>query len=324
MKLINEIKGRPKALIAPGAVAALLIVLGVSPALTSSYTTIMISSIIMYIIMSLSWSMFSGATGYISLASAAFFGIGVYVSAFLGRQLPVPLLMLIGGAGSFAVAVLIGAVTLRLRGVYFTIFTLGLVELMKHLMLYIEITVFGIRGRFVVACSPVSIFYYLFILLLLVLAASVLIKRSRFGMALVCIAEGEDAAMHIGINATGVKILAFGISSFAMGAAGAAMATRWSYIDPYIAFGTTMSFMPVLMVIFGGKQNILGPLVGAAVFAYLQELLITKIPYIYMIAFGLIMIAAILFMPRGIVGVVQSIAGRRKGREGKKHADLAG
>jgi len=199
------------------------------------------------------------------------------------------------------------------------------VELFKHLMLYIEITVFRTRGRFVIACAPVKIFYYLFILLVVVIAGTAAIKRSRFGMALVCIAEGEDAAMHIGINSTAVKILAFAISSFAMGAAGAAMATRWSYIDPYIAFSTSMSFMPVLMVIFGGKQNILGPLLGAAVFAYLQELLITKIPYIYMLAFGMIMVAAILFMPNGIVGLVRDIGGKNKRKEAvQKDADIAG
>ena len=88
-----------------------------------------------------------------------------------------------------------------------------------------------------------------------------------------------------------------------------------------IAFNANYSFLPVLMVIFGGSQNLLGPIIGAAVFAYLQELLTTKFPYIYMLAMGVIMIAAILFMPRGILGVVKDAAARvRKRKEAGKDA----
>jgi branched-chain amino acid transport system permease protein len=112
-----------------------------------------------------------------------------------------------------------------------------------------------------------------------------------------------------------VKVLAFTISAFAMGAAGAAMATRWTYIDPGIAFNANYSFLPVLMVIFGGSQNLLGPMIGASVFAYLQELLTTKFPYIYMLAMGVIMIAAILFMPKGILGVIHNLAAKLRKRK---------
>ena len=164
-------------------------------------------------------------------------------------------------------------------------------------------------------------FYALYVLLIVMLVAIIAIRHSRFGKALTCIAEGEDAAQHIGINSTRMKILCFAVSSFAMGAAGAAMATRWSYIDPGIAFNANYSFLPVLMVIFGGSQNLLGPIIGAAVFAYLQELLTTKFPYIYMLAMGVIMIAAILFMPRGILGVVHDLAAKvRKRKEAGKDA----
>ena len=265
--------------------------------------------------------MFSGATGYISLATAAFFGLGVYTSAMLGDYLPLPMLMLLGGVAASVLAFLIGVITLRLRGVYFTIFTLGVVKLLEVLILYLEIHLNDTRGRFVVSYSFTDVFYALYVLLILLLIAIIVIKRSRFGKALTCIAEGEDAAQHIGINSTRVKVLCFAISSFAMGAAGAAMATRWSYIDPGIAFNANYSFLPVLMVIFGGAQNLLGPIIGAAVFAYLQELLTTEFPYIYMLAMGIIMILAILFMPRGILGVVEDLRAKaRKRKEAEQDA----
>ncbi len=320
-KLLNEYRATPKKAVLPAAVAAALVFLAFLPGLTKPYTTIMLGSVIMYVILSLGWNMFSGATGYISLATAAFFGLGVYTSAMLGEYMPLPLLMLVGGVAASALAVLIGVITLRLRGVYFTIFTLGVVKLLEVLILYLEIHINGTRGRFVVSYSYTYVFYALYVLLIVMLIAIIAIRRSRFGKALTCIAEGEDAAQHIGINSTRMKILCFAVSSFAMGAAGAAMATRWSYIDPGIAFNANYSFLPVLMVIFGGSQNLLGPIIGAAVFAYLQELLTTKFPYIYMLAMGVIMIAAILFMPRGILGVVHDLAAKvRKRKEAGKDA----
>jgi branched-chain amino acid transport system permease protein len=221
--------------------------------------------------------------------------------------------MLLGGAISFVIAFLIGAITLKLRGVYFTIFTFGLVELLKNIVKWLEMRFSGRQGRPVVAIDPYTVFYYLLIVLVLVLLASYLIKRSRFGLALQGIGENEDAATHIGINTTLVKILAFSISSFAIGACGAAMATRWSYIDPVIAFNPLMSFLPVLMAIFGGLSSIAGPLIGAAVFAYLTELLITKFGYYYMLTIGIIMIVAILFLPNGLIGLVAQL---RKSRTG--------
>lgn len=323
MKLLKEYKAAPRKAVFAVLVIAALAVLGASPSFTKPYATIMFGTIIMYIILSLSWNMFSGTTGYVSLATAAFFGVGVYVSAFFGNSLPLPMLMLVGGVFTFVLALLVGAITLRLKGVYFTIFTLGIVKLLEQLMLYLEITINKTRGRFVVSYSFTEVFYWLFALMVLVIAGSLFIKRTRFGKALQCIAEGEDAAMHIGINSTSVKVIAFAVSSFAVGAAGAAMATRWTYIDPYIAFNTNYSFLPVLMVIFGGKQHTFGPLIGAVLFAYIQEILITDFPYVYMLAFGIIMIVAILFMPNGILGVIENIVGKIKGRR-TGNADITG
>ena len=276
------------------------------------------SAVIMYIILALSWTIFSAPTGYVSLATAAFFGLGIYFAAIFSEVLPLPVLMLAGGALAFIVAMLMGAITLRLRGVYFTIFTFGLVELLKSLMLFIELSTTGKRGRMVASSSNMTAYYYLLALLAVVIIVAFIIKRSRFGKALVSIGESEDAAAHIGINTTRTKLLAFAIGSFFMGAVGAVMATRWTYIDPGIAFNSLYSFLPVLMVIFGGMNNLVGPIIGAAVFAYLQELLIVKFPSFYMIGIGLIMIVAILFLPRGLVGLGLDIIRWIKGRINKQ------
>ena len=277
------------------------------------------SAVIMYIILSLSWTIFSAPTGYVSLATAAFFGLGIYFAAVFSESLPLPVLMLAGGTSAFIVALVMGAITLRLRGVYFTIFTFGLVELLRSFVLWFELQTSGKRGRFVASSSNVTVYYYLLGLLAFVIIVAFVIKRSRFGKALVSIGESEDAAAHIGINTTLVKVIAFAIGSFFMGAVGAAMATRWTYIDPGIAFNSLYSFLPVLMVIFGGMDNLAGPIIGATVFAYLQEFLIVRIPSAYMIGIGLVMVIAILFLPRGLVGLgldlvhaVQAVFGKKK------------
>jgi branched-chain amino acid transport system permease protein len=99
-----------------------------------------------------------------------------------------------------------------------------------------------------------------------------------------------------------------------MGAAGAIMATRWTYIDPRIAFNPLLSFMPVLMAIFGGLGQLYGPILGAAIFTYLEEFLITRFPYYYMLLFGVTLLVVIRFMPHGLQGVIEKwYRGKKRG-----------
>jgi branched-chain amino acid transport system permease protein len=259
----------------------------------------------MYVTITVSWTIFSGPTHYISLASAAFFGVGVYTSAMLGQVILLPVVIVIGGLVSFILALFIGLLTLRLRGMYFIIFTFSISELIRNFLLWWETNVAGTVGRWVIIVDHTTVYYIILVILVIALLIAYLIRCSRFGLALKSIGEEEDAATHIGINATIVKTIAFAISAFFMGATGAIMATRWTYIDPRIAFDPLLSFMPVLMAIFGGTRQLYGPVLGAAIFAYLEEILTTKFPYYYMLLFGSILIIVILFLPHGMVGLVQ-------------------
>jgi len=274
------------------------------PLYAQPYLVILLTSIIMYTIITVSWAIFSGPTRYISLASAAFFGVGVYVSAMLGQVLPLPVVIAIGGLVSFMLALFIGLLTLRLRGMYFIIFTFGISELIRHSLLWWESNFTGTVGRWVIVVDHTTVYYVMLVIFVMVLLTAYLIRRSKYGLALRSIGEYEEAATHIGINATVIKTTVFAISAFFMGSAGAIMATRWTYIDPRIAFDPLFSFMPVLMAIFGGTGQLYGPIFGAALFAYLEEILITKFPYYYMLIFGTILIIVILFLPSGLVGLI--------------------
>jgi branched-chain amino acid transport system permease protein len=302
---MDRITVTSKSFWAPGFLLVILALLATSPLYTPSYFVVMASSIFMYIVITVSWVIFSGPTGYISLASAAFFGVGIYTSALAGRALPLLLVIGIGGLASFALALLVGALTLRLRGIYFVMFTFGLVELLLHFVLWWEVSITGTTGRVVPSIGNTTVYYLMLIVFAILMVTAYLIRHSKYGLALQSIGDNEEAAAHRGINVTAFKTITFALSAFFMGAAGAIMATRWTYIDPKIAFNPLISFMPVLMAIFGGMGQLYGPVIGAAIFTYLEEFLITKLPYHYMLIFGIIMVIAILYLPNGLVGLAQ-------------------
>ena len=292
-----------------GVLGLLVIVFGLLAALPSfgsQYAIILGTDIMLYIILAVSWALFSGPTGYISLAPAAFCGVGIYTSALLGMSLPLPATIGVAALVTCALALVVGAVTLRLRGMYFAIFTFGLVELIKNLVNWYETSITNTRGRFVVLVDSDTCFYFMFGILVVLMIAAYLFRRSRFGLALQSIGENEDAAAHSGVNVTLLKVVTFAASASFMGAAGAVIATRLTYIDPQSAFNAAeYSFMPVVMAIFGGMGQLFGPVVGATVFAYLKEKLITEYPYYYMLVVGIILVLVVVYLPNGLVGLLQ-------------------
>ena len=296
----------------------ILLLLATLPLYATRYSVVLLTTIFMYVILTVSWTMFSGPTGYVSLAPAAFFGAGVYASALLGFVLPLPAIIVIGALSSACLALLVGALTLRLRGIYFVMFTFGLVELLLHFVLWWEVNITGTTGRVVPTLDNTTVYYLMLTILVIVILIEYLIKHSRFGLALKSIGECEEAAAHTGVNVTALKITTFAVSAFFMGAAGAVMATRWTYIDPRIAFNPILSFLPVLMAIFGGMGQLYGPVIGAVIFTYLEEFLITRFPYHYMLIFGIIMVLAILYLSEGLVGLTQKLWNRISG---VKYAD---
>jgi branched-chain amino acid transport system permease protein len=297
---------------------AILLLLGFLPNYGWEYGVTLFSNFLVFIILTISWTIFSGATGYISLATAAFYGLGIYAGALFypaaGNQYPLFVVVLIAGAASFVLALFFGAITLRLKGIYFAMFTFGLVLFFKEVIFYWEIVVEGTRGRLVALESNETVYYYLLGIFILTMLVAYLIRRSKYGLALQSIGENEEAAAHTGVNVTMVKILTFAISAVFMGATGVIMATKATYVDPGTAFNPMMSFSPALMAIFGGMGNMWGPAIGAVIFTYIQEILQTgSLKNYYMLIFGAILIATILYLPSGLMGLIQNVWKRIKG-----------
>ena len=290
-----------------GFLILILIFLAAFPLYGGSYYMLVLTTILMYIVLAVSWAMFSGPTGYMSLATAAFFGVGIYIGTILGEELPLLVAVAAGGLGCFILALLVGLATLRLKGIYFAIFTFGLLMFLSELILYLEINIGGSRGRHVFPASDEAVFYIMLGICVATLLTAYFIRRSRLGLAMQSIGGNEEAAAHMGVNTTRVKVLTFAISAIFMGAAGAIMAPSLIYIDPVIAFNMRYSFMPVLMAVFGGMGQFYGPVIGAAVFAYTERVLRIQYPHHYMLTFGIILILVILFLPGGLVGLIQKL-----------------
>lgn len=293
-----------------GKVTLVFIVLGVAalavvPRFIPAYAGITLITVLMYAILTLSWAMFSGPTNYVSLATAALFGTGVYISAVLGQALPLPALVLVGGLAAFVLALGIGALTLRLRGVYFILFTFGVTALIRALVQWYEARFTLTVGRHVVGAGTETIYWFILGIFAVTLVASFLLRSSSVGIALRGIGQDEDTARHSGVPVTRIKVLAFAFSAIFMGATGAVMATRWRYIDPTIAFNPLISFLPVLMAIFGGTYRLGGPILGAAIFVMLQEVLITEYPFVYMLLLGVTLVAVVVYLPGGLLALAE-------------------
>ena len=296
-----------------GVIALAIIVLSFLPGFSDTYTPLFFSWIMTYCVLAVSWSFFSGKTGYISLATASFYGIGMYVQAFVGRQFPLAVTLLIAAVAALIVGLIIGVVTLRLRGIYFTIFTFGLSLFMNNFMNWYEGVITRTKGRMVKPYSNETVFYALLIILAITIIAILILNKSKFGLSLKCIGQSEDSAQHLGVRTTMTKVVAFAITAAPVGAVGAMMSSKIAYIDPNISFNLNTSFFPVLMAIFGGMRSTYGPVLGAVVFYLLQDYLLREMTNWYMIIFGAVMVIVMLVMPKGLFGVVESLIAKKRG-----------
>lgn len=260
-----------------------------------------------YVTLASAWGLFSGRTGYVSLATVAFFGIGAYTVAVLSEALPYPLVLLVALIIGMGVALLVGLATLRLAGVYFVIFSFGLAELIRQLVTWYETTVNGTLGRYIfLPFGPQQIYWQLLALAAATLFLTWWVQRSRLGLALKVIADDEVVASHIGIDIARTKIVLFVVSAGIMTLVGAIQSPRWTYVEPAIVFNPTVSFMALIMALFGGETRLWGPTLGAIPLFLLFEWLSANFPNHYSILLGVLFIVIVFLLPQGVAGLFRS------------------
>lgn len=268
-----------------------------------------------YVVLASAWALFSGPTRYVSLATVAFFGIGAYTVAVLSEALPYWAVLLVAAGIGLCVALVVGLATLRLAGVYFVIFTFGLAELIRQLVTWYEVNVTGTLGRYIfLPISPEQIYWQLLGLAAITIAIGWFISRSRLGLALKVIGDDETVAAHTGINIAGVKLALFAVSATIITLVGAIQAPRWTYVEPSIVFNPTISFLTLIMALLGGANRLWGPALGAIPLFLLFEWLSANFPNHYSIILGLMFIAIVFVVPRGVLARVENLLKRtRKG-----------
>jgi branched-chain amino acid transport system permease protein len=298
-------------------VAAAFVLLAGLPYLNNGYLLSLAIGVAMYTVLATSWALFSGPTHYISLATAAFYGLGAYVAAAGIGVIPYPVLVALAGLAGGVVAAVVGLTTLRLSGVYFVIFTLGLAELVRQIVTWVQNNLTGSRGMYVLTDITERIIYWeLLALAALVYLIGWLVARSRLGFALRIIGNDEVVAAHVGINSAASKLALFVISGIFAGAVGAVMAPRFTYIEPSLAFTPELSFQVVIMALLGGVHRLWGPLVGVIPFTILWELIAAHFPTQTVLLLGVAFLLIVYLIPNGVVGRIESalkLAGRSTG-----------
>ncbi len=253
------------------------------------------------------WNIIGGFTGYASFGNSVFFGLGSYGTAIamVQWQLPFGVGLIFGVLLSVLFALVMGLPVLRLRGHYFAIATLALSQVMTAIVSNLEIA--GRNTGLVLPLLNGDVLFYELSLAVLVLATLVVfwISRSRFGFGLIAIRENEDAAASMGINTTLYKVLAFALAGVFSALAGGIHAYWITFIDPVSAFDLSLNVKMIIMTVFGGPGSVLGPVIGAFVLSSISETLSTEVSSVASLFFGIVIIAAVVFMPRGLADLIR-------------------
>jgi branched-chain amino acid transport system permease protein len=299
---------RRRATAAIGALGVLVAVLATIPWLISDYGLSLMVNVVGYLVLTIAWALFSGTTRLISLATSAFFGVGMYAVAILIKLMPLYATFAVAIGIGAALALVVGVLTLRISGMFFVIFSFGLSEMIRELMVWWEINQTHTMGRYVfVPFDTTMIYEHLLGLAVLVFLVGWLLRRSRLGLALLVIGEDETVARQVGINVPFAKVTIFIVSAMFMTLTGALMAPRFGFINPNFAFNPLVSFQVVIMAILGGLQRLWGPVLGVIPLIILSEQLQTEFPFWYSVLLGLVFMVIVYFLPRGLTGLLEDL-----------------
>jgi branched-chain amino acid transport system permease protein len=293
------------------ALLLVIVSLAMLPLIGGAYALRLGTIACLYAILALSWNVVGGLAGYPSFATAAFFGFGAYATGvLLDRGLALPIAVLATFFACFVLAALLGAVLLRLRGHYFAIASLSLVEVLRELVNNATDLTGGGMGLNIPLASGSGIladatffFYAMWGLLLATASMLIAVAMSKLGFGLNCIRQNETAASMIGLNTTLYKSVAFGLSACFVGAAGGLYAAWVHYIDPSDVFDILYSVKPIVMTLMGGLGSSLGAVCGALLYLALEEVVWRNTLQVHSGVLGLLIVALLLFLPHGLLSL---------------------
>ena len=283
--------------------------------LDNSYAFFVGYVVVQYIVLGTAWNILGGYTGYVNFGITAFFAIGAYSSVVLHKlvpAMPLPAMIVVGGVMAGIVGIGTGYLTLRLRGVFFSIATLALAVVVQTLITNWDF-VGGARGAYVLRPRNAPLIgggyiEYLFLVMLglciAALATARAIERSSLGFGFAAIRDDEAAAEASGVPTLKLKLIATGLSGGFMGMAGAPLPFYITYLDPSSGFSLNYAVNAIAMPLIGGTSSWLGPVVGAVLVGGLQEYLrVTISSAVNVLVAGVLMVVFVIIAPQGIVGL---------------------
>src|SRR5882757_6722284 len=298
-------------------IAVAVVIFGLARWLDNSYAFLAAYVVVQYIVLGTAWNILGGYTGYVNFGITAFFAIGAYSSVVLYKLtpwLPLPAMIVIGGVMAALVGLGTGYLTLRLRGVFFSIATLALAVVVQTLITNWDF-VGGARGAYVLRPKMAPLIgggyiEYLFLVMLglcvVALATARAIERSALGYGFAAIRDDEAAAEASGVPTLKLKLIATALSGGFMGMAGAPLPYYVTYLDPASAFSLSYAVNTIAMPLIGGTSMWLGPILGAILLGTLQQVATVTISSAWsLLIVGVMLVVFVVAAPKGIIGWFQ-------------------
>ena len=295
------------------------IILIALPLFLGKYSIFLLSMLAVYALVSLGLNLLMGYTGQIAAGHAGFLALGAYFTAIIGENLqwlPCPVILLLAGMFTGIIGFLLGIPILRLKGFYIAMATLAFGVVVSEVILQWSSLTNGDNGLNVPIATIAGFafdsdykLYYLImpVTLLMTILAKNLVK-GYIGRAFIALRESEIAAQTIGIDLARFKTIAFAISAFYTGVAGGLFAYLITYLSPD-AFTIELSVDFIAMIVIGGMGSILGSIIGAVILTGIQQAFAGLLD-LQILIFGLSLIIFMIFMPRGIVGMLTDLKER--------------
>src|SRR5262252_267639 len=275
--------------------------------------------VLQYVIIASAWNILGGYAGYVNFGTPAFFALGAYTAVFLIQSIraPLPVLIVAGGLVSALLGLAIGYLTLRLRGVFFSIATLALSIVLQTMIINWEY-VGGSRGLSVIRpSSPPFGNYVTFLFTVMVLLAVIAVTAARFierswvGRGLAALRDNEEAAECMGVPTLRLKLFATTVSGFLLGVAGAPFPYYVTFVEPNSAFNLDYAVNALAMPMIGGTTSWVGPVIGAVLLGSAQQLAtVTISSEMNLFIVGIVLVAFVVLAPEGILGLVRRLRSR--------------
>ena len=307
-----------------GAIAMLVVAVILTRVVGNEYFFFAGYVVLQFIVLATAWNILGGYAGYVNFGSGAFFAAGAYTAVALIKAFAAPLLVqlvvaaMVTGLMGFA----IGAMTLRLRGIFFSIATVAIAVICETIVLNWDF-VGGARGATVLQ-PPAPAFFMsyarlLFVIMTLLAILAVVLARyieiSRIGRGLRAIRDSEEAAESVGVPTLKLKLFAATASGALMGIAGAPFPLYMNFIEPTSAFSLNYAVSALAMPIIGGTASWAGPVIGAVLLGSVQQIVtVTMSSELNVLVLGLLLVAFVVAAPEGILGLARRVSGKAGAR----------